>query len=391
MSARVVNFARHPAAEARRMRAASARSTSVLIAIVLIAAIVLMVGGRVAPGLSVWTGGAACAILAALVFVWLIRTRRVDQRTAAWAAGALGEELVATELAHLPDDFVVLNNLPLAGHGDVDHVVVGPGGVVVIETKYLAGQVVCLAPGKWVQTKRGSTRAISDPALQVVSAATRLDSILRGRGFEFVPVCPIVVFAHPRAELATQASSVHALPVTGLLTFLLRNGTPGRLPKATVRGIADCLAAVASRQNRRRSRRRARGQALVETALAVPVVLMLGLGTLGVARVTTALMGVTVAAREAARAAVHAPDADTAWSWGTTRGQQVAAEYGLNTTAASFLVDVDVSSFEWWGEVRASVNYTVSVTDVPLVPWAQVQIPLQRSHAEVLDPYRSSR
>ena len=129
----------------------------------------------------------------------------------------------------------------------------------------------------------------------------------------------------------------------------------------------------------------------METALALPVVLMLGLGILGVARVSGALMGVTAAAREAARAAALAPDADTAWSWGTTRGQQVAAEYGLNTSSASFLVDVDVSSFEWWGEVRASVTYAVSLADIPLVPWTQVQVPLQRSHAEVLDPYRSSR
>jgi hypothetical protein len=204
-------------------------------------------------------------------------------------------------------------------------------------------------------------------------------------------VRPMVVFAHPRADLATQASSVPAVPVTELLAFLLRDGTTTRVPKATVRAVADCLATVARREVRRRSKRRTRGQALVETALALPLVLMLGLGTLGVARVSSALMGVTVAAREAARAAARAPEADTAWAWGTTRGQQVASEYGLNTSSSSFRVDVDVSSFEWWGEVRASVRYTVSLADVPLVPWAQVQVPLQRSHAEVLDPYRSTQ
>ena len=391
MSAQIVNFARHPAAEAQRMRAHSARSTTVLIGLVLIAAIVLVVGARVTAVFPGSVGAAAVVVVAALVFVWLIRTRRTEQRAATWAAGALGEELVATELARLPDDFVVLNNLPLAGRGDVDHVVVGPGGVVVIETKYLAGHVVCLAPGKWVQTKRGSTRAINDPAVQVANAAARIGGILRDWRYQFLHVRPMVVFAHPRAELATQASSVSALPVTELLAFLLRHGTSTRVPKSTVNSVADCLTTVAARELRRRSRHRTRGQALVETALALPVVLMLGLGVLGVARVSSALMGVTVAAREAALAAALAPDAATAWSWGTTRGRQVAAEYGLNTSSASFLVDVDVSSFEWWGEVRASVTYAVSLADIPLVPWAQVQVPLQRSHAEVLDPYRSSQ
>ena len=111
------------------MRAHSARSTTVLIGLVLTAAVALVVSARVTGGFPGSVGAAAVVVVAALVFVWLIRTRRTEQRAATWAAGALGEELVAAELARLPDDFVVLNNLPLAGRGDVDHVVVGPGGV----------------------------------------------------------------------------------------------------------------------------------------------------------------------------------------------------------------------------------------------------------------------
>ena len=134
-----------------------------------------------------------------------------------------------------------------------------------------------------------------------------------------------------------------------------------------------------------------RGQALVETAIALPIILLIVFGVLGVARLNNTLMGVTATAREAARAAVLAPDADAAWDWGTSRGQQVAAEYGLDTSSQSFLLDVDVSSFEWWGEVRASATYVVTLGDIPLVRWAAISIPLHRSHAEVLDPYRSSQ
>ena len=134
-----------------------------------------------------------------------------------------------------------------------------------------------------------------------------------------------------------------------------------------------------------------RGQALVETAIALPIILLIVFGVLGVARLNNTLMAVTATAREAARAAVLAPDADAAWDWGTSRGQQVAAEYGLDTSSQAFLLDVDVSSFEWWGEVRASATYVVTLGDIPLIRWAAISIPLHRSHAEVLDPYRSSQ
>jgi len=131
-------------------------------------------------------------------------------------------------------------------------------------------------------------------------------------------------------------------------------------------------------------------QGLVETAIAIPVMLLIVFSVLGLVRLNNTLMAVTATAREAARAAVLAPDADAAWDWGTTRGQQVASEYGLDTSSQAFLLDVDVSSFEWWGEVRASATYVVSLGDIPLIQWAAISIPLHRSHAEVLDPYRSS-
>jgi hypothetical protein len=99
-------------------------------------------------------------------------------------------------------------------------------------------------------------------------------------------------------------------------------------------------------------------------------------------------------AREAARAGARAPDAATAVAWASERGQQVAGEYGLTGVS----VDVDTSSFDTQpspdvlvpGEVRVSASVSVDLSDVPLVSWAQVQVPLRRAYAEVVDPYRSA-
>ena len=105
----------------------------------------------------------------------------------------------------------------------------------------------------------------------------------------------------------------------------------------------------------------------------------------------------TAVTREAARVGVRAPDAATAWEWADARGQQVADEYGL--ALENLQLDIDTSSFEVSrtgdglltpGEIRVAATYTVDLSDVPLIAWTQVQVPLQRRFAEVVDPYRST-
>ncbi len=83
----------------------------------------------------------------------------------------------------------------------------------------------------------------------------------------------------------------------------------------------------------------ASGQAMVELACGLSVVLVLVFGLLGVARVTRALLGLTAVARDAARVGARAPDVATAFDWAVSRGQQVAADYGL----VGVVPDVDTS------------------------------------------------
>jgi nuclease-like protein len=53
--------------------------------------------------------------------------------------GILGEEAVADALAGLPSSYWVLHGIT-TGHGDVDHVVIGPTGVFALETKAWQGK-----------------------------------------------------------------------------------------------------------------------------------------------------------------------------------------------------------------------------------------------------------
>ncbi len=69
----------------------------------------------------------------------LLRSR---QRVTAWRDGAEGEQHTARSLEGLPDGWVVLHDRRIpGGPANIDHIVVGPPGVFVIETKRWSGTV----------------------------------------------------------------------------------------------------------------------------------------------------------------------------------------------------------------------------------------------------------
>lgn len=69
---------------------------------------------------------------------------RAEQQLHAWEAGALGERLVAGRLAELEGEgWRVLHDVHWPGRpkANLDHVLIGPGGVVVLDTKNWTGAV----------------------------------------------------------------------------------------------------------------------------------------------------------------------------------------------------------------------------------------------------------
>ena len=53
-----------------------------------------------------------------------------------WSRGAKGEKIVAKKLKKLPKKYTAIRDVKIPNlGGDIDHVVVGPTGIYVIETK----------------------------------------------------------------------------------------------------------------------------------------------------------------------------------------------------------------------------------------------------------------
>jgi hypothetical protein len=95
------------------------------------------------------------AVLLLLWLVWKLAFRRLDELESereSMRKGAVGEKSVAHTLSKLPDEFRVVNDLPTPT-GNLDHVVIGPTGVFVVETKNWRG--IIGADGKGELTWNG--------------------------------------------------------------------------------------------------------------------------------------------------------------------------------------------------------------------------------------------
>jgi hypothetical protein len=125
--------------EYRRRRAAEwaawTRSLPWRAALVLAAgAIVGLLAAQLAPRLA--------GLLAAAALGWVLRFR-VSPETSAWRRGAAGERRTARLLRHLQDcGWVLLHDLAVPGsRANIDHLAIGPGGVVAIDSKQYRGRL----------------------------------------------------------------------------------------------------------------------------------------------------------------------------------------------------------------------------------------------------------
>lgn len=94
-------------------------------------------------------GGPIAGVVAALAggTLFTVAVGRLPPEAMAWARGAEGERAVARWLEPLEaQGYVALHGRRIPGQrGDIDHLVVGPTGVFVIETKNWSGKVEVIA------------------------------------------------------------------------------------------------------------------------------------------------------------------------------------------------------------------------------------------------------
>ena len=116
--------------------------------------------------------------------------------------GWQGEKQVSSLLSKtLSDDYLLINDFYPRGGGDIDHIILGPNGIFVLETKNWSGQITCNGDS-WQRLGRSGFKA--NPSLQVKRNAGRIKHIVDSSGILSsmeVSVEGIVVFTNRHATL----------------------------------------------------------------------------------------------------------------------------------------------------------------------------------------------
>jgi hypothetical protein len=145
----------------------------------------------------------------------LARLLRVHTEERAWRIGADGEEAVAARLARLGPGWRVLHAVPVGERGsDIDHVVIGPGGVFTINTKNHPGANI------WVG---GNTFLVNGQRVPYIRNS-RHETLRAGRLLSAAAGSPVQARALIAVTGARRGFTIRDQPVDGRVVVVTRKG-----------------------------------------------------------------------------------------------------------------------------------------------------------------------
>jgi len=138
-----------------------------------------------------------------------------------WYLGMRGELAVTKTLQSLPDEYVLLNDLMLPGaRGNVDHFLIGPNGLFVIETKNYSRNVKCDGD-QWFVNGQG-TKSLSRQAKgNALAVRKSLETIFSEHRTKLPFIEPVLVFVKHKAALDLHEPTITALKAEELVGFIL--------------------------------------------------------------------------------------------------------------------------------------------------------------------------
>ncbi|MBU1227281.1 MAG: NERD domain-containing protein [Actinobacteria bacterium] len=160
------------------------------------------------------------------------------QTTRVWAQGAVGERKVADRLAQPASSggIVVLHDRRIPGStANIDHIVVGPAGVYVVDTKrYLNKKIEARSDGMLFNTKPPRLFVGGRDQTKLVEAMTRQVSTVRAAVGDLgadlpVAVMPVLCFVDGEWELFSGPFRIGDVYVTGPRGLVKHTARPGEL------------------------------------------------------------------------------------------------------------------------------------------------------------------
>jgi hypothetical protein len=189
------------------------------------------------------------AIIGVLLFMWVVckvgfrKLETLDKEQLNYQKGADGENIVSRVLAKFPDDFMIIHDLKTP-FGNLDHVVVGPTGVFVLDTKNWRGVVSTDGKGELVlngkPTSKPEIRQFTARLMSVKEKikllASGLDPFHKG----------LFVFTAARIDARWGTTrNVHCLSENQLHDYIVETNFGKRLKKAEVDRLSRAFLGLA--------------------------------------------------------------------------------------------------------------------------------------------------
>ena len=159
--------------------------------------------------------------------------------------GKLGEKKVSSLLESIPEEHYLFNDVTLINKTSemshqIDHILVHPHGLFVIETKNYSGQII-VDPndGTWYKILRGQKTRISSPLHQNKSHAITLRKALKS---QYKPI-PVVVFTQNNAPYLPDENVIN---LDDLLLFIDSYPYPRRYSSKELLDMERLIESIAS-------------------------------------------------------------------------------------------------------------------------------------------------
>ncbi|HBI03951.1 MAG TPA: hypothetical protein DDY49_07990 [Paenibacillaceae bacterium] len=153
--------------------------------------------------------------------------------------GLIGEKSTEHHLKFLGDGYRVFHNLDVFTSSgqkqQLDHLIVGPKGVIHIDSKHYKGEIIFTDHGMERSTKSGG----HDPSGQMMRHEQVMKKVLREHNFGHVQVTGIINFTHPHCTLIGSSPSFITVTVDRLLTAI--HELPDSLSREHVKKIVQII------------------------------------------------------------------------------------------------------------------------------------------------------
>ncbi len=156
-------------------------------------------------------------------------------------SGIQGEKAVTSTLSMLDDSNYLINDfLDNTGKGNVDHILLSPKGIFIIETKNYSGQIRCYGDS-WSRKWRSRTYEISSVTNQAKLNAKRIQNIILKTTKLKLFVTPICVFTNANVDLRLKNPSSVILRLEKLIEYINEFSPSFLLPDSTLQIIGSSL------------------------------------------------------------------------------------------------------------------------------------------------------